>query len=218
MSYLQYFKLRILRFFGIAVFSLLAPAFVYADTAIDQFQSFVSSTQSAKGEFTQRQLKTVEDQSVLSKPAEGFFVFARPGRFIWTYTQPYEQVLQADGKQLYIYDKDLNQVTIRQLSKALNSNPAAILFGDVDVNKGFTIKEIGTKNGLAWFEAIPRSKNTGFEKISIGMRNGLPAAMELHDSFGQISVLTFQRFQQNPAVKQNQFKFVIPQGADVYRQ
>ena len=218
MSNLKPAYLRALRLLCLMLFPALASSFVYAGTALDQFQSFVSSTKSAKGTFSQRQLKTVEDETVLSQPASGHFVFAKPGRFIWTYTQPYEQILQADGKHIYIYDKDMNQVTIRKLNRSLNSNPAAILFGDKDVSKSFAITETGTRNGVAWLEAIPKSDETGFEKIGIGMQNGLPVAMELHDAFGQISVLTFHRFQQNPPVDKSQFKFVIPKGADVFRQ
>ncbi len=218
MPHLKPLHQRIFRLLCIGIFSLFMPALAFSGTAIDQFQSFVSRTQSAKGTFSQRQLKTVEDQSILSQPATGYFVFAKPGRFIWTYTSPYKQVLQADGKQIYIYDKDMNQVTIRKLSQSLESNPAAILFGSKEVNKSFTIKEAGIRNGIAWLEAIPKSDNTGFEKIGIGMQNGLPFAMELHDAFGQTAVLTFHQFEQNPDVDKSQFKFVIPEGADVYRQ
>lgn len=209
---------KTLRSLCVGTAALLIAAHASASTAIEQFQSFVSSTKSAKGEFTQRQIKKIENQSVLSQPASGFFVFAKPGRFIWKYNTPYEQVLQADGKKLYIFDKDLNQVTIRKLNGSLDSNPAAILFGSSDINKSFTIKEVGAKKGIDWLEAIPKSNDTGFEKIGIGMKDGLPVAMELQDSFGQISLVTFIRFEQNPLVSKAIFKFEIPEGADVFSQ
>ena len=126
-------------------------------------------------------------------------MFARPGKFIWTYQKPYEQLLQADGDQLYIYDKDLNQVTVKKLGDALGSSPAAILFGSNDLEKNFTLTEAGTRDGLEWLNATPKAKDTAFEQISIGLRNGTPEAMELQDSFGQTSVLTFQKFEKNPA-------------------
>jgi hypothetical protein len=86
----------------------------------------------------------------VSTPASGTFVFARPGKFIWTYVKPYEQVLQADGDKLYIYDKDLNQVTVKKLGDALGSSPAAILFGSNDLEKNFTLSEGGTRgSGMA---------------------------------------------------------------------
>jgi outer membrane lipoprotein carrier protein len=82
-------------------------------SAVDQFKSFVSNTKSAKGEFVQQQIKMVDGNPKVSKTFSGAFVFARPGKFIWTYQKPYEQVLQADGEKLFIFDKDLNQVTIK---------------------------------------------------------------------------------------------------------
>ena len=185
--------------------------------ALDQFKSFVSSTQSARGEFTQQLVKIESGATKVSNKSTGTFVFARPGKFIWTYQKPYEQLLQADGDKLYIYDKDLNQVTIKKLGDALGSSPAAILFGNNDLEKNFTLKEAGTKNGLEWLEATPKTKDTTFEHIGIGLRNGVPEAMELRDSFGQISLLSFTKFEKNPAMPAGQFKFVVPKGADVFQ-
>jgi outer membrane lipoprotein carrier protein len=185
--------------------------------ALDQFKSFIATTKAARGEFTQRQVK----QSASGKtvpPSSGSFVFARPGKFIWTYSKPYEQVLQADGEDLYIYDKDLNQVTVRKLGDALGSSPAAILFGSNDLEKNFTLSEAGTRDGLEWLKAVPKNKDTAFEQITIGLRNGTPEAMELRDSFGQTAVLGFSKFEKNPALGAQQFKFTVPKGADVVRQ
>jgi outer membrane lipoprotein carrier protein len=187
-------------------------------SALEQFKSFVASTKSAKGEFTQRQVKNMDGSSKVSTPASGNFVFARPGKFIWTYQKPYDQVLQADGDQLYIFDKDLNQVTVKKLGDALGSSPAAILFGSNDLEKNFTLSEAGTKEGLEWLKAVPKAKDTSFDQITIGLRNGLPEAMELKDSFGQVSVLAFRKIEKNPALTATSFKFVMPKGADVFNQ
>jgi len=185
--------------------------------ALDQFKSFVSSTQSARGEFTQQQLG--KSKSGKSSPASsGTFVFARPGKFIWTYQKPYEQVLQADGETLYIYDKDLNQVTTRKLGNALGSSPAAILFGSNKLEENFTLSEAGARDGMEWLNATPKAKDTSFEQISIGLKGGVPMAMELKDTFGQTSRLTFTNFQRNPQLGAQQFKFEAPQGADVVKQ
>jgi outer membrane lipoprotein carrier protein len=146
------------------------------------------------------------------------FIFARPGKFIWTYQKPYEQILQADGEKLFIYDKDLNQVTIKTLGNAIGSSPAAILFGSNDLEKNFTLSEGGLREGIEWLQAIPKSKDTSFEKIGIGLKDGVPVAMELRDSFGQISLLTFTKFEKNPSLPANQFHFALPKGADVLQQ
>ncbi|MBB5369160.1 MULTISPECIES: outer membrane lipoprotein chaperone LolA [unclassified Janthinobacterium] len=194
--------------------SLLFAASASA-SALEQFKAFAAGTKSAKGEFTQHQVKKADAKTKVSTPASGTFEFARPGKFIWMYTKPYEQLLQADGTQLYIYDKDLSQVTIKKLGDALGSSPAAILFGSNDLEKNFTLAEAGTRDGLEWLKATPKTKDTTFDEISIGLRNGMPEAMELRDSFGQTSVLAFKNFQKNPNLPADHFKFVVPKGADV---
>lgn len=186
-------------------------------SAVDQFKIFVSGNKTAKGEFSQQQVKIVEGKAKIGKSASGVFVFARPGKFIWTYLMPYEQILQSDGEKLYLYDKDLNQVTIKAISSALGASPAAILFGQSDLEKNFTLKEVGLKQGVEWLEAIPKEKDTQFEHIGIGMKDGLPLALELRDKFGQISLVTLKNFEKNPNLKTDQFKFVVPAGADVFR-
>ena len=189
-------------------------------TALEQFKSFVSATHTARGEFTQRLVKSDGDSGAMrvSSASSGSFQFARPGKFIWIYQKPYEQLLQADGDKLYIYDKDLNQVTIRTLGGAIGSSPAAILFGSNDLEKNFKLSEGGTRDGIEWLQAIPKTQDTNFEKIGIGLKDGMPVAMELRDSFGQASLLTFTRFEKNPSISASQFRFVIPKGADVLKQ
>ncbi len=198
---------------------LVAGALAFAGaahaSAMEQFKVFVASTKAARGEFTQQQLKK-SDTSKAAPISTGTFLFARPGKFIWTYVKPYEQLLQADGDQLYIYDKDLNQVTVKKLGNALGSSPAAILFGSNDLDKNFTLSEAGTRGGLEWLKAVPKAKDSTFEQISIGLRNGAPEAMELQDAFGQTSVLLFKKFEKNPPMTAQQFKFVMPKGADVF--
>jgi outer membrane lipoprotein carrier protein len=191
---------------------------VASASALDQFKSFVKTTKAARGEFTQRQAKSSDGASKAASMSTGSFVFARPGKFIWTYQKPYEQLLQADGEKLYIYDKDLNQVTVRPLGDALGSSPAAILFGSNDLEKNFTLKDAGVKDGLEWLEAIPKAKDTTFERVSIGLKDGVPQAMELRDSFGQVSLLSFGKFEKNPPLPAEQFKFTVPKGADVFQQ
>lgn len=186
-------------------------------SAIEQFKAFVVNSKTAKGEFVQLQMKTSQGVAKPGKSSSGSFKFARPGRFIWTYEKPFEQVLQADGDKFYMYDKDLNQVTIKTLGSAIASSPAAILFGSVDLEKNFVLKEAGMKQGIEWLEAVPKTKDSQFESISIGMKDGLPVGMELRDGFGQMSLLTLKNFERNPLFAADLFKFVVPAGADVLR-
>ena len=201
--------------FVAAAFAL--PALAQA-AALDQFRSFVASTKTARGDFTQRLVKNDNGKARVSSESTGTFEFSRPGKFIWIYKKPYEQHLQADGEKLYIYDKDLNQVTVRKLGNALGSSPAAILFGSNDLEKNFTLKDAGERDGMEWLQATPKAKDTTFEQIGIGLRDGVPVAMELRDSFGQVSLLSFTRFEKNPALPDSQFRFTPPKGADVFEQ
>ena len=194
-------------------FPLLANA-----AALEQFKAFVAGTKSARGEFSQRMVKEEGGKLRTSSASSGNFLFARPGKFIWTYQKPYEQLLQADGEKLYIYDKDLNQVTVKTLGNAIGSSPAAILFGSNDLEKNFTLSEGGTRDGIEWLQAVPKTRDTNFEKIGIGLKDGVPVAMELRDSFGQISLLSFTKFEKNPALPATQFRFTVPKGADVLQQ
>jgi outer membrane lipoprotein carrier protein len=199
--------------------SLIAATLLFAGaahaSALEQFKSFVAGTKSARGEFTQTQVTKTPKPG---KTSSGTFVFSRPGKFIWTYQKPYEQLLQADGETLYLYDKDLNQVTTRKLGGALGSSPAAILFGSNDLEKNFTLSEAGTRDGLEWLNATPKSKDTTFEQIGIGLKDGIPQAMELKDNFGQTVLLKFTSFQRNPALGAQTFKFDVPKGAEVVNQ
>ncbi len=197
---------------------LLCLPLLASAAALEQFKTFVANTKAARGDFVQRMVKEEGGKLRTSNEASGSFVFARPGKFIWTYKKPYEQLLQADGEKLYIHDKDLNQVTVRKLGDAIGSSPAAILFGSNDLEKNFSLSEGGTREGIEWLQAIPKAKDTQFEKIGIGLKDGVPVAMELRDSFGQVSVLTFTKFEKNPSLSGTQFRFVVPKGADVLQQ
>ena len=200
---------------GFASAALALCGFAAQATAIDDLHSFAAQTKTAKGNFTQR---VVSRSNKASQPTSGDFVFARPGRFRWAYSKPYEQVLVADGEKLSIYDKDLNQVTVRKLGDALGGTPASILFGSNDLDKNFELKDAGVRDGVAWLEAKPKTRDTAFEKISIGFRNGELAAMELRDALGQVTMLEFSGVERNPKLDASTFTFTPPEGADVLLQ
>lgn len=176
-----------------------------------QLRAFLGQIRTARGEFTQR----VDGRGGRSQVSGGNFVFQRPGRFRWTYTRPYEQVIVADGETLYLYDKDLNQVTVKRLAGAIPASPASILFGSDQFDQDFEVRDVGARDGLDWIVATPRARDAAFERIEIGFRDGLPAAMLLADGFGQISRLTFTRVERNPKVDPETFRFTPPPGADV---
>ena len=181
--------------------------------ALDQLRSFLTQTNSARGDFVQR---VIPRSGVSKQPvASGHFVFQRPGKFRWIYEKPYEQLIVADGQRLVLFDKDLNQVTIKKLQASLPSSPASILFGSNEFEKEFEVSDAGARDGLEWIVAKPRAKDTTFERIEIGFRDGLPQAMLLADGFGQQTQLTFTKVDRNPKLDADAFRFTVPKGADV---
>jgi outer membrane lipoprotein carrier protein len=198
----------------IATLALLLATAAHAAGA-DQLRQFLTQTKTASGEFTQNVTGANARPGAKTQNSSGTFAFERPGKFRWTYQKPYEQVLVADGEKLFIFDKDLNQVTVKKIGAALPASPASILFGTNDFEREFEVKDAGSRDGLEWVDARPRKKDTTFESIQLGFKDGLPAAMRLTDSFGQTTQLKFAKVERNPKVDLQAFKFTPPAGADV---
>ena len=190
---------------------LFVSSFAQA-AAIERFKTFLSGTKSARGEFEQK----VHDRSGrVTQESKGNFVFQRPGLFRWVYAKPVDQVIVGDGQRVWIHDRDLNQVTVRKLTRALGSTPAALLAGSADVEKAFELSDAGAKDGLEWLEAKPKEREAGFERVRMGFdANGI-RAMELFDHFGQTTQLRFLNLARNPKVEASEFRFQPPKGADV---
>jgi outer membrane lipoprotein carrier protein len=179
---------------------------------IDRLNQFISSTLTATGEFEQR---VYDRERKLVQESRGSLAFSRPGMFRWTYFKPYPQVIVGDGARVWVYDEDLKQVTVRKLDQALGATPAALLAGSNDALRAFVLKDAGTRDGLEWVEAIPREKESGFERIRMGFGFSGPERMELTDAFGQTTELRFSALQRNPRLDPALFRFVPPKGADV---
>ena len=195
--------------FVLAAFVLALPAH---GGGIDRLNQFMSATQSATGEFEQRIYG--RDGKVV-QASRGTLAFFRPGKFRWAYVKPYPQLIVGDGARVWIYDEDLKQVTVRKLDQALGATPAALLAGANDALKAFVLKDDGAKDGLEWVEAIPREKESNFERIRMGFGFSGLERMDLTDSFGQTTELRFTGFQRNARVDPGLFRFVPPPGADV---
>lgn len=180
--------------------------------AIEQLREFATGTRSARGEFTQQQQRS---GGRAAETVSGSFAFSRPGRFRWEVARPYEQLIVTDGERLHFYDKDLKQVTVRKVGDAISATPAAILFGSNELDASFVLKEAPTVDGLEWLEATPKARDGGFDWIRIGFRDGLPAAMEVRDAFGQVTRFAFRALERNPSLDPSLFRFVPPKGVDV---
>ncbi|HSD61474.1 MAG TPA: outer membrane lipoprotein chaperone LolA [Burkholderiales bacterium] len=180
---------------------------------VERLKAFVSETRSGQAQFDQTVLDRAERKV---QSASGSFQFQRPGRFRWAYEKPAEQLIVGDGKRFWVYDKDLNQVTVKKLDLALGATPAALLAGSDDIEAAFRLEDGGAKDGLEWVEALPRNRDSGFERVRMGFNaQALPVAMELKDQFGQTTYLKFSKMEKNPKLGADLFTFAPPKGADV---
>jgi outer membrane lipoprotein carrier protein len=203
--------------------SLLAAGALSAHASgLDSLEQFVKSARSGRAEFTQVVTAPArEGQSARSKTSSGTFEFARPNRFRFQYQKPFEQTIVADGQTLWLYDVDLKQVTARKQSQVLASTPAALIASAPDLGalrKDFTLEAAGEKDGLQWVQATPKAREGQLHSMKVGFRGNELAALEIQDSFGQRSMLTFTRMELNPAVGPEAFQFKAPPGVDVVRQ
>jgi outer membrane lipoprotein carrier protein len=183
--------------------------------AISQLKEFSSVAKTAKGEFVQKMQKNSAGGMEVSS---GSFAFSRPGKFRWEVKKPFEQLMVADGEKLFFFDKDLNQVTVKGLQDAVGATPAMLLFGGADLEKAFTLTALPNKDSVEWLEALPKSKEAGFDRIILGFSGGVPAQMEVRDAFNRVTSFTFQGVERNAKIDAEQFRFVAPKGADVIKQ
>ena len=188
-----------------------AASSAHAD-AVDTLREFTRDVKTGRAAFTQ----TVSSpDGVKKKTSSGTFEFARPDRFRFAYSKPFEQQIVADGRKVWLYDVDLNQVTVRAMSQALGATPASLLAGGV-MDKDFVLSAAPAQGGLDWVQAVPRQKEgASAQLLRIGFRGKTLAALEIVDAFGQRSALQFTGVEANPKLVDETFRFVPPKGADV---
>jgi outer membrane lipoprotein carrier protein len=203
--------------FAFFFFALSAEA-----SGLDSLENFVKSVKSGRAEFTQVVTGPArEGQAARSKTSSGTFEFVRPNRFRFNYKKPFEQTIVADGQTLWLYDADLRQVTQRKQSQVLGTTPAALIAAAPDLaalRKDFELEPSGEKDGLQWVQATPKVKDGQLTSVKVGFRGNELAALDILDSFGQRSVMTFKKMELNTAVPAETFNFKPPQGADVVKQ
>ena len=198
--------------FFLLLSGILVPALVEA-SAIDSLKTFIQETRTVRANFSQ----TLYDRNARTlQESNGTLQFERPEKFRWAYEKPYEQLIVGDGTQVWFYDHDLNQVTVRQFNITIGSSPAALLAGSSAIEDNFVLTELGLQNQIEWLEAIPKSKESVFEFIQMGFSpEGTLKIMALRDNFGQTTLLTFSDLDKNPKLPADLFKFIPPENADV---
>ncbi len=199
-------------------FSLFASCFiasaVMANPAQQAFEQFVQTVSAAKGQFSQY---TVGPQGKTNLAQTGDFAFARPGQFRWDIREPYAQLVLSDGVNVYQYDPDLSQVSVRAAGAAMGSSPAAILFGKGDMTQAFKVTPLPDQDGLSWFRAVPRQPESGLNQLDIGMRAGNPARLLLLDGFGQTTQIELSNIRAQSSFPPDTFQFKAPPKTDVIK-
>lgn len=193
---------------------------------MQSLERFVRDARSGRADFTQVVTAPARDgQTARSRSSTGTFEFQRPNRFRFAYKKPFEQSIVADGQTLWLHDFDLNQVSARKLSQVLNGTPAAVIAAAADLQglqADFLLSALPEKAGLQWVQATPKTRDGQVQSINVGFRSTAKgselAVLEILDSFGQRSVMSFSRFEMNPVFAPSHFQFKPPAGADVIRQ
>lgn len=190
------------------VLACLLPALVHAN-GVEALQAYYRDVKSLRGEFVQT---TRDEAGNAVEESSGELVIQRPDRFRWDYRQPYEQLVVADGRRLWVYDVELEQATVRPLGEALRSGPALLLSGDyASLETAFRIAD----EGDGWVRLTPQSDEWDFQSLRIKLENNVPRVLIVETGFGQTTELELDELETNPQVNPARFAFQPPAGVDV---
>lgn len=195
----------------IALLFSLAPA--HAETAEQLLNKALKNLDNLTADFKQTQL---DDEKNVVQQSSGTLAIQRPGKFSWIYKTPYEQQIVADGSELWIYDIDLDQVTVKPMSSGMASAPIMILMKQNDIGDEFTVSEVGQRKFLYWVQLDPKASDLEYSHVYIGLEDNQVKAMELRDAFGQSTQIVFENLRLNVVHNPKTFQFTPPEGVDVF--
>lgn len=187
----------------------------FADSNEPRLQRYLENYKSLTGQFTQM-ISSEKSQHIQSSAGE--FWIQKPNRFRWHYSTPYVQKIISNGEKLWIYDEDLEQVTIKEASESIESSPLAVIVGATSLDTAFDVTPVDGLDNLQWLRLIPKAESNSFEFIEVGFKNGLLSKMRLKDNFGQTTHLTFTDVMVDTSIDTNRFEFAVPEGADVFNE
>lgn len=195
------------------IFALLftLPLLAHASGA-ERLTQFFDKTSSMRAQFQQ---VVTDNRGQKVQEVSGTMQLLRPGKFRWDYNQPYRQEIVGDGERIWLFDPELNQVTVRNMSQAIGSSPAALLAGSREVEKNFVLEDFKSTDSLDWVVAKPKDQDSGFDQVKLGFGKAGLEKMELHDSYGNLTSIHFSRLETNPRLNQQLFMFKPPAGADI---
>jgi outer membrane lipoprotein carrier protein len=197
---------------GLVIVSLLISTSVSGATGIDQLNRFFSSVNSFGADFEQL---VIDESGAQLQSSSGHMVLQRPDRFRWDYQEPYEQLIVGNAEKIWIYDPDLEQVTVKRRDETLGQTPARLLSATEPLENSFSINELGPQGELQWVELLPLNEDVTFQRIKLAFRDELLRVMELEDGLGNTTAILFDDVVSNAAVDPSLFDFNAPAGVDV---
>lgn len=197
--------------FALAMFAC-APAFAVDPVA--RLQGYLQHARSLTADFEQI---VFDRERAEVQRSSGRLRLHRPARFRWDYREPYKQLILSDGEAVWIYDEELEQVTVKPLNQAIARTPAMVLSSGDSVARHYEVTDLGERDGLAWLRLVPRAPDTDYEHMRLGFGGDVLRAMELEDGFGQITRLNFSDIDHDAAVDPAWFRFEPPPGVDVIK-
>ena len=196
----------------LTVLSLFACTAFAATGARARLDTFANGLRSLSGNFSQ----TVYDaHGNITGSSHGTLALQAPHLFRWQVTDPYQQLIVADGKKVWVYEPDLQQVTVRDQGAEEAHSPLTILTDLSQLDSEFKATDAGTRDGLEWLRLVSRSKDPQFEYADIGFDSSGPRRMVFKDTLGNRTEIAFSGWQRNPSLPADTFTFVPPKGTDV---
>jgi len=200
------------RLFALFLLACIGLAQAAAPAGTDSLRQFFVNVKTINARFSQvvldEALNTIQESS-------GTLWIDRPDKFRWDYDTPSKQEIVSDGEKIWVYDKDLEQVTVRPLAGGLGYTPAVLLAGRGRLEDNFVVKQLGTQGNLEWAQLIPKNKDGGFESVRIGFEQGQLRVMEMVDGFGNTTRVTLKAVKENVKIDPAKFQFMPPKGVDV---
>ena len=183
-----------------------------ADTGTDNLNRFFQEFKTLRAEFSQ---VVLDENLVPLEESAGRLWISRPGRFRWNYHPPFAQQIVADGVRIWIYDIELEQVTVRDQRSMLEGTPASLLAGQGDLGTDYVIEDLGQQGSVVWVSLQPKASNGGFAEVQLGFQNDTLRLIQLLDHLDQITRIVLSHVEENPQIPADQFHFTVPVGVDL---
>jgi len=191
---------------------LVASMHAHAGPARDRLEQFTGKLDALRGKFTQQ---VYDSEGRLDETSSGTLALKAPRLFRWSYDAPFPQLIVADGDNVWIYDEDLEQVTVRKQSLEEAQSPLTVLTDLAQLDRDYKVSESGEKEGLVWLTLVPKAEEAPFRQAQLAFGDSGLARMVLEDSLGMRNQIAFSGWQVNPELDAGTFRFVPPEGVDV---